>query len=1010
LAVGTVLVAAFATAVNAADSYNNALGNLTSQTGTTAAETAGLEKAFKNVYKAGYGEDINDVADAMANVKQQTGATNEELEKQTKKVMTLSKAMGTDYGETIRSVDNLAKNLGITHDEAFEMVAQGYQKGLNANGDYLDVLDEYSVQVKKAGLSADEFFSIMVAGHENGVFSLDKLIDMQKEFNIRAIDGSKGTLQAYSDLGLSYADLSKEIAAGGETGKQAQQKILKAILQVKDPLKQSEIGVALLGTMYEDLGVDGVKSLADLENGIDDTKSAMDELTAANFDSIGESFKKLGRTFEVNILIPIGKVLAPVVQTAFKIVSTVLEAIPTPVALVGAAFAALILVLAAVTAVVAGLVVGIGALATAITTLVGIVSTIGLPIILTVVASLAGLAVAIGAVVAVTGVIVAAWTVLIAKMGILGDAIATVKALLSGDFNTMFDTLTKRLGMNSKEAEKLARAFETMADKAKTVIAVIKENIGPAFDALKDTIGELISGGFKKLDGSTEESKNLFIDMVQGIVKWGSELFDYLYNLFDEFGLIPIELKFTNDKIAGEFVELKSKMDSNFRDILSLQTIFGGELTASNLKHYNQKLADTKASMDKELAFVMENLEKRRETELTGLQTLFEESRVLTEAEEAKRLEEANVTFANQALQLQQANERIKEILTIAAQEKRELTVAEAAEIQRLRTEAQQLELETITTNKAEQRRILEEASMTARNLSREEALSIIADANKAYDATVAAAKKQKDEKISLALNAYENLGVISKSEKDALIAEAQKEYEGVVDKAAKTKDKTINYASQKAAGLISEADKERREVTSAAEKIEAILKRIWEDIKRELPKKARAAFKDIERAIIAQGPSIASAAFRVGARLIAAIIEGINSKFANLLGKIAKVGLALNPLSGSKLLTGHAEGIVNSPIGHLAIVGEKGPELMWVPQHASVYTANETKTMLAGATSSTREITQINKAASPGVTKVTNEYTFTGPITLHLEDLEEMQKASSIINGLATENIMRGG
>jgi tape measure domain-containing protein len=36
--------------------------------------------------------------------------------------------------------------------------------------------------------------------------------------------------------------------------------------------------------------------------------------------------------------------------------------------------------------------------------------------------------------------------------------------------------------------------------------------------------------------------------------------------------------------------------------------------------------------------------------------------------------------------------------------------------------------------------------------------------------------------------------------------------------------------------------------------------------------------------------------------------------------------------------MSGHASGIIDSPVGHMAMVGEDGPEPMWIPQGASVF------------------------------------------------------------------------
>jgi tape measure domain-containing protein len=45
--------------------------------------------------------------------------------------------------------------------------------------------------------------------------------------------------------------------------------------------------------------------------------------------------------------------------------------------------------------------------------------------------------------------------------------------------------------------------------------------------------------------------------------------------------------------------------------------------------------------------------------------------------------------------------------------------------------------------------------------------------------------------------------------------------------------------------------------------------------------------------------------------------------------------------------MKGFAEGVINNPEGRFAWVGEKGPEIMYVPRHSNIYTNNQSKRML---------------------------------------------------------------
>lgn len=314
--IGGVLIAGLGSAISKADEFNNALGNLKAETDNANVSSKELGNALKKVYASGYGDDLNDAAEAMKTVSQATNAGSKELEGYTKKLITLSGKMDTDYNETMKAAKILSSEFGISIDDSFELMAQGFSKGLNESGDMLDVISEYSTQFQKTGGSAEEFFNTMIAGHENAVFSLDKLMDMQKEFAIRTIDDSKSTMEAFDTLGLSYEAYSLTLASGGEKASTAQQEILQAILDIQDPVEQNQVGVALLGTQWEDTGIKGVEALVSTEGQIDMTKSKMEELNATRFDSLGEQFDVIKRQIETNILLPLGESLMPVVQGA----------------------------------------------------------------------------------------------------------------------------------------------------------------------------------------------------------------------------------------------------------------------------------------------------------------------------------------------------------------------------------------------------------------------------------------------------------------------------------------------------------------------------------------------------------------------------------------------------------------------------------------------------------------------------------------------------------------------
>lgn len=318
-AIGGTLVAGAATAIGSANDNVKATNNLQALTGLSSDEVKEYKELIESVYKNNFGEDQENVAEAIALIKQNLNDLDDtKLQDVVENLFTLEDTFGFDYTETLRAAKMLIDQFGISADEAFNLIVQGAQNGLNKNGDLLDSINEYSVHYKQQGYSAEEFFNSLENGTAAGTFSVDKLGDAMKEFGIRSKDTATTTQEGFELIGLDADTMRSKFAAGGESARQATDETLNALFGLDDQVKQNQAGVDLFGTMWEDLGIDGVKALMDVKGSADKTKTSMQDIKDIKYSDIESDWESLGRTIKTDIISPIGKDLYPTAKKAIS--------------------------------------------------------------------------------------------------------------------------------------------------------------------------------------------------------------------------------------------------------------------------------------------------------------------------------------------------------------------------------------------------------------------------------------------------------------------------------------------------------------------------------------------------------------------------------------------------------------------------------------------------------------------------------------------------------------------
>ena len=304
--------------VNLGNGYNKAVNQISAATGTTGKELEQLGQIAQNVYSHNFGDSLEDVADGISAVRQNTQLMGEELQAATEAGFALRDTFGYELSESARTASALMKNFGIDANKAYNIIATGAQKGADQNGDLLDTLNEYSAQYAALGLSADQFVNGLIAGAEAGVFSIDKVGDAVKEFNIRAKDGSKSTTSAFATLKLDATKTMQAFASGGDTAQKAFFEVVKALEAMKDPVEKNQTAVALFGTQYEDLEKTVLPVLASMEDASKTAYDALGEINEIKYKDLGSALQGLKRTIEGALIPSASKIASGPMMTAMQ--------------------------------------------------------------------------------------------------------------------------------------------------------------------------------------------------------------------------------------------------------------------------------------------------------------------------------------------------------------------------------------------------------------------------------------------------------------------------------------------------------------------------------------------------------------------------------------------------------------------------------------------------------------------------------------------------------------------
>lgn len=515
VAITAPIIAAGGLMVKGAAEAETAQGKLQASLGLTAEEAKKLGEIAREVWKDGFGENIDEANQALIAVRQNmAGLAEEELARVTEGAMTIAQVFDQDVKEVTAAAGVMMKNFGISGQEALDIITVGFQKGGDFSGELLDTLREYAPQFKSLGLSADQAMAMLISGAQAGAWNLDKVGDAMKEFNIRAQDGSKTTAEGFAIIGLNAEEMAASIAAGGEEAEKAFLATVTALANMEDPLKQNLAGVALFGTQWEDVRANVITALEDGKNGLINFKGATEEaIRALQENDPGLAIRQAMRELQDAIgpaLLSIADIIKNTVVPAVKsLAEWFSELSPTG--------QKVFLVIAGIAAVIGPLLVVIGAITSALPILGAAFTALTGPVGL-VVAAVAGLVTA--------GVVLYKnWDDIKKKLADIWKAISDIASKVWDGLKNFFDQWGKTIlllavgpaGWAVLLAQKLGFNWDTIKRTAENIWNTLKNTLSNVWNSIKTTASSVWDGIKTAILSPIENAKRRVLDIIDSI-------------------------------------------------------------------------------------------------------------------------------------------------------------------------------------------------------------------------------------------------------------------------------------------------------------------------------------------------------------------------------------------------------------------------------------------------------------------------------------------------------------
>ena len=247
----------------------------------------------KDLYMRDIAESLEEASQIVRNVKSYL-PDGEDLATVSSYAAAIQKAYGVDSQESIKTATIMAQKFGVSIAEAYDVLAATMSTSPAEASNISDTLKEFSVQFSDLGYTAQETGAIIAQSIDQGVWDVNKVGDAFKEANVRISEGSDEVRNALANMGLNAQSIVDAINAGDAAS--ALDIVIDKLGEVENATEQNRYGLAIFGTMWEDLGSEQILALGTAVKTLEDVSGAISEVTN-HVEAAGNVFDRFWRGF-----------------------------------------------------------------------------------------------------------------------------------------------------------------------------------------------------------------------------------------------------------------------------------------------------------------------------------------------------------------------------------------------------------------------------------------------------------------------------------------------------------------------------------------------------------------------------------------------------------------------------------------------------------------------------------------------------------------------------------------